>query len=332
MRIPTGDIGADRRSDPPARVLDGDRPCTTLAEMLTGDGATDERRWHTGARRLLGRRRSRLLINAITILVTLLFSYVAFRNFKVDATWPALRASDYWWLIPALISFGLGCGGRALRWRSLFAPGRRPTRGVTRNAMMIGYFYNNILPARAGEGARILVLTRRSNAPPVEVAGTVVLERIYDLVAVLVIFFVAEPWLPHLKWFGAAAVVAIALVLAIGATASILTIYGDRPLHRLLRPLGRFSLFPQSFLDRLVSELAHGLSGLKSLPVAGEAFVWTITAWLCSMACAYFVTLAFHLALPFGAGVLVVVAVGLGMIIPHPPRPSAYSRPLRSSP
>ena len=53
--------------------------------------------------------------------------------------------------------------------------------------------------------------------------------------------------------------------------------------------------------------------------VALEAFLWTLTAWMFTALCAYFVSFAFHLHLPFACGVLVVVAVGLSMILPSPP-------------
>jgi glycosyltransferase 2 family protein len=68
-----------------------------------------------------------------------------------------------------------------------------------------------------------------------------------------------------------------------------------------------------------VAELAHGLSGLRDVRVAGEAFLWTILAWLASSLCAYLVSLAFALHLPFTAGVLVTVAIGFGMILPAAP-------------
>lgn len=264
-------------------------------------------------------RGSRPLLYVATVVVTLVFSYVAFSNIDLSSAWRALRTSDYWWLIPALIAFGLGNVARALRWRSLFALSRRPPLGTTLNATMIGYFYNNILPARAGEAARILVLTQRSHCPPVEIAGTVVLERIYDLVAILLIFFVAEPWLPHVNWFGTAAIVAVGLALAIATTATVLVIYGDRPLRRLLRPLGRFAPFSEARLERTATELIHGFSGLHNRRVALEALLWTIAAWMFSVVCAYFAMLAFRLQLSFAAAVLVQVAIGLAMILPSPP-------------
>jgi glycosyltransferase 2 family protein len=264
-------------------------------------------------------RRSRLLINLVTAAVTIVFSYVALSGIKLGQAWHALRASDYLWLIPALVAFGLGNVARALRWRSLFAPGRRPPRGAVLNAMMIGYFYNNILPARAGEAARVLVLTQRSRTGAVEIVGTVVLERLYDVIVILVIFFAAEPWLPHVSWFGAAALAAIVLAGLIAAAATVLAVYGDRPLRLLLRPLRRFSFFSGARLDRTVDELTHGLSGLRRGSVALEAFLWTVAAWMLSALCAYIVSLSFHLHLSFASGVLVVVAVGLGMILPSPP-------------
>jgi len=186
-------------------------------------------------------------------------------------------------------------------------------------AMLIGYLYNNILPARAGEAARVVVLNQRCAAPPAEIVGTVVLERLYDVLAILVIFFVAEPWLPHVSWFGTAALAAIALAATIVAAAIVLAVYGDRPPRLLMRPLARVPLFSGERLDRIVAELVHGLSGLRNPAVAITAFVWTAASWLLSALAAWLVMLAFPLHLAFGAGILVVVAVGLGMILPSPP-------------
>jgi uncharacterized protein (TIRG00374 family) len=273
------------------------------------------RLWHPDRRP----RRARLLLNAATVLVTVAFSYFALSNINFSLAWHGLRTSNYWWLATALAAFGLGNMARALRWRSLFAQGRRPPLGAVANAMMVGYFYNNIMPARAGEAARVVVLTQRSTTSPVEIVGTVVLERLYDVLAILVVFFVAEPWLPHVSWFGAAAVAAIVLAVLIAAAAIVLAVFGDRPLRFLLRPLRRFSLFSGVRLERTIDELTHGLSGLRHPLLALEAFVWTIAAWLLTALCAYLVSVAFHLHLPFACAVLVAVAIGLSMILPSPP-------------
>jgi uncharacterized protein (TIRG00374 family) len=263
--------------------------------------------------------RSRRLRYIATIAVTIAFSYIALRNFEFGAAWSALRASDFWWLLPALAAFSLGNLARALRWRTLFLHGRRPPAGTTLNAMMVGYFYNNILPARAGEAARVLVLTQRSPSQPVEITGTVVLERLYDTVSLLLIFIVAEPWLPHVSWFKTAAIVTICITVSVALAAAVLAIYGDRPLRVLTRPLGRFSPFSGERLEHTLEQIVHGLSGLRDWRVAIEAFLWTTVAWLLSIACAYFVALAINLHVSPMSSVLVLVAIGLSMILPSAP-------------
>jgi uncharacterized protein (TIRG00374 family) len=267
----------------------------------------------------VGSRRLRLAIRTLTVAVTVGFTYIALHGIDLGKAWKGLQSSNFWWLVLAFAAFGLGTVARAMRWRSLFAPGRRPPPPTMLNATLIGYLYNSILPARAGEAARVLVLTQRSSAPPVEITGTVVLERVYDVVAILLIFFVAEPWLPHVSWFGAAAVVAAVLAVLLASAAVVLVVYKDRPLRFLLRPLERHTRFSAERLERTVAELANGLSGLHNRRVALEAMVWTLVAWLLSSLCAYLVTVAFNLHLPFAAGVLVQVAIGLGMILPSPP-------------
>jgi uncharacterized protein (TIRG00374 family) len=262
--------------------------------------------------------RSRLVVNVLTVAVTVLFSYIALDGIHPSQVWRALRTSNYLLLLPALAAFALGTVARAMRWRSLFDPGRRPPRSAVLNATIIGYFYNSILPARAGEAARVVVLTQRTATSPVETVTTAVIERIYDIVTILVVFFVAEPWMPHVTWFGAAAAAALVLAVGIVAAVTVLAVYGDRPVRLLLRPLRRFSFVSERF-DRTVDELTHGLSGLRHGSVALEAFLWTVVAWMLSALCAYIVSAAFDLHLPFASAVLVVVAVGLSMILPSPP-------------
>lgn len=251
--------------------------------------------------------------------VTVGFSYFALRGVDFGEAWRGLRTSDWWWLLPALVAFGLGSLARGLRWRALFYPPRRPSRGTTINAMMIGYLYNNILPSRAGEAARILVLKQRSDSPPVEITSTVALERLYDVVGILLILFVAKPWLPHIGWLRTAILLAAGLLCVIALVVVVLAVYEDRPVRLVLRPLGRFSLFKGERLERTVAELTHGLAGLRNHRVASEALAWTILAWLMSILCAYLVSRALHLHLPFAASVLVMVAIALSMILPAAP-------------
>ncbi|HEX3873148.1 MAG TPA: lysylphosphatidylglycerol synthase transmembrane domain-containing protein, partial [Solirubrobacteraceae bacterium] len=261
----------------------------------------------SGSGRWSGRR---VAFQAATVLLAVGFGYLAVRNVRFSDAWRALRKSDFWWLIPASAAFAGATLMRALRWRSLFARGRRPPRGPVVAATMIGYLFNNIMPARAGEAARVVALNQRAGTPAAEIVGTVVVERAYDVLSILIIFFCAAPWLPHVSWLGPAAVFAAALAVAFAAAIWVLAVHGDRPLRFVLRPIGRLPRLSADRVDAFSIGLATGLSGLRDRRVALEAFAWSIGIWLLSALWAWLILLAFQPQLGFAAGVLVIVAIG----------------------
>lgn len=256
---------------------------------------------------------------ALTLAVAVVFIYLAVRNVRLSEAWHALRTSNFWWLIPAFGAFVLATLMRALRWRSLFASDRRPPLGAVGAAMLIGYLFNSIMPARAGEAARVVALTQRAGTPAAEIVGTVVVERAYDVLSILLIFFCASPWLPAVSWFGTAAAFAGVTAVLLGLLIWVLAVHGDRPLRFVLRPLARLPRLSIERVERAGVELAAGLTGLRDRRIALEAFAWSVGIWLMSALFAWLVLLAFQPSLGYDAGILVIVAIGLAMIIPSPP-------------
>src|SRR5262249_42376654 len=77
---------------------------------------------------------------------------------------------------------------RAFRWRYLLAP-IGPTRYSTAfETTVIGFAASFLLPARAGEVLRPYLLARREHLPPTACFATIILERLLDLVTVLLLF------------------------------------------------------------------------------------------------------------------------------------------------
>jgi uncharacterized protein (TIRG00374 family) len=223
------------------------------------------------------------------------------------------------WLLPSLIALGCAVAIRALRWRLMFAPERRPSTRPVLNALLIGYLFNNILPARAGEAARVVALKQSASTSRAETTGTVVLERAYDVLSLLLLLFVVAPWLPDVTWLRAAAWLGAILGLACAAAIVVLAAYRDRPLRWALRPLARMPFLSGERIDDAGSNLTHGLAGLTSLRVALVAFFWTTVSWVVMAASFWFLTLGFDLDVPPLAGLLVVIAINLAMILPSSP-------------
>jgi glycosyltransferase 2 family protein len=254
----------------------------------------------------------------VGLLVTAFFTYIAVRDVRLEEAWQALKSSNYWWLLPSLAVMALFLVLRAIRWRCLFAPASRPQLRPVTAALLIGYLFNNILPARAGEVARVVALNQRAGTPLAETSGTVVIERAYDVLCLLVLLFVSLPWLPTVSWLSEAVYLAIVVAGAVVGAVAVLTIWGDRALRLMLRPFQRLS-FVRERAEWIAQSLGQGLAGLRDWRIGLAALLWTLVSWVVLAFSFWFVMLAFDLGLSPVAGLFVVIGVGLAMILPASP-------------
>lgn len=102
----------------------------------------------------------------------------------------AFEQADYFWITISLLLSILSHVSRALRWKLLLQPlGFNPKTTNTFFAVMVGYLANFALP-RLGEVSRCGVLTKYENIPFTEGFGTVVAERVIDLLCLFIIFLI----------------------------------------------------------------------------------------------------------------------------------------------
>jgi glycosyltransferase 2 family protein len=247
------------------------------------------------------------------------FGFLAVRDVDAGELRSALARADYALLVPASVVLAVAILVRILRWQILFPPAHRPSLAAVTSALLIGHFFNNVLPARAGEAFRVVVLNQRVGTSRFEALGTVVAERILDVLALLLIFFALAPelprtdWLPRALWAGALLFAVLAVSLATFA------LRGERPARLLLRPL---ALLPGVSTDRTrlaASNLLYGFGFLRRPHAALGASALTILSWLLIAVAFWLCMVAFHLGVGFEAGLLVVVAVNLAIIIPSGP-------------
>ena len=95
------------------------------------------------------------------------------------------------WLLAALALYALATLLRAERWHHILAiTGVHASRPDCYGLTCVGYMGNNVLPARAGEVLRVVLLAPRCDASKRTVAGSIVAERLLDVVALATIFVV----------------------------------------------------------------------------------------------------------------------------------------------
>lgn len=124
--------------------------------------------------------------------IGILLIWLAVRNLTANdkaSIAEAFKQTDYFWVAVTLVLSILSHLSRAIRWRILIQPlGFNPKLYNTFFAVMVGYLANFALP-RLGEVSRCGVLSKYEKIPFTEAFGTVIAERVIDLICLIIIFF-----------------------------------------------------------------------------------------------------------------------------------------------
>lgn len=126
--------------------------------------------------------------NLIALVISAFFLFLAFRKIDFGLLWTMMRSIQWVWALPLVGLTWWSFYWRAWRWQVLLSPYRQLPTSTLYGPMMIGFAFNNILPARAGELARPLALQKVSGVPFATGVSSVVLERICDMVVLLSLF------------------------------------------------------------------------------------------------------------------------------------------------
>jgi glycosyltransferase 2 family protein len=95
------------------------------------------------------------------------------------------------WLVAAVGLYALATLVRAERWHQILELAGVHAKRIDCYALTtVGYMGNNVLPARAGEALRVVLLAQRSDGSKRTLLGSVVAERMLDLIALITIFVV----------------------------------------------------------------------------------------------------------------------------------------------
>jgi uncharacterized membrane protein YbhN (UPF0104 family) len=170
----------------------------------------------------------------------------------------------------AAVAFYLaGCAVRAERWYELLRHnGAQPRRTDAYGLLAVANFGNNVLPARAGDALRVVLLAPRARTDPRTVIGTIVAERVLDVVVLVGLFVVlAYGVLGGIDVPSGGRLASTALIIsALTAIIGVLTFV----LHRRgrLRPVLAF-LAPMTAATRRLGGRRHG----------SELLAWTLLVW-----------------------------------------------------
>jgi uncharacterized membrane protein YbhN (UPF0104 family) len=135
--------------------------------------------------------RKKLISTVVLTLVSLLFLYLAFSRIDLKELAASFRQVNWLWVIPFAVVTWAGFWWRAWRWVILLEPKKKLSVREAFGPLMIGFGFNSIFPARAGEFARPLALTKATGVPFTTAFSTVFIERVLDSLTLLGLFALA---------------------------------------------------------------------------------------------------------------------------------------------
>ena len=255
------------------------------------------------------------------VAISVLFLYLAARGIDWAELGRLFSAANYAYLVPAFVLLIAINWVRAVRWRLLMYPdGEHLSLPRVFWFVNIGYFFNNVFPAKLGEVVRGYLAGRAIPGGIGRAVSALLLERLLDVLSVVVLLVVLIPLVDLPPWaaragllFGSAAV---------GGTVALLVLsrFGDAGVAWLWRYVGRIPLVGHARVRDAVENLVRGFGVLSVRRVLPGIILGSALVWLGYGTFNYIVMAAFHMTdLPFSAAALVLCATGFSMVLPSSP-------------
>ncbi len=130
------------------------------------------------------------------ILISIICSWLFVRKIEWSSLYVAFSDAKYIYIFPTIVIIFANHYLRAIRWSLLISPVKKVSVLSLYSAIMIGFMANNVLPARLGEVIRPVMIARKEKIKVSASFATVVMERIFDVLGIIVIASLLFCFLP----------------------------------------------------------------------------------------------------------------------------------------
>jgi uncharacterized protein (TIRG00374 family) len=240
------------------------------------------------------------------------FSVSKLKPNDIDAIKNSFETANYWWVLLSLFFGILSHLSRAYRWQFMLDPlGYKPKFVNNVMAVLVSYLVNLIVP-RAGEIARATVISKYEDIPFEKAFGTIVSERIADVIMLLSIiataFFFQTELLTSYFFKGESTNSNYFLYIFVGIL--ILSILFFRLIKRSNNPY-------INKIQNFVNGLIQGVISIFKMKKKWAFIFHTVFIWLMYVLMFYVVTFALPETtnIPFAAIIVGFVVGGLSMAL-----------------
>ena len=204
----------------------------------------------------------------LSFLLAAVFLYIAFKGVDLDKVFHTISQASIFWIVILVVSMLFSHYLRALRWKIILSSVKKDTSIIKLfGALMVGYGVSCVIP-RMGEVSRAVVLGKWEKLSRSSMFGTVILERIIDVIFLgLTIIVSVIIWSRSLydifPWLKSAIYITVLLIAILIAFLYLLVRFKERFYGLIIKIIGRFSAKGAHKAAYVFDMLTQGFASLK---------------------------------------------------------------------
>ena len=264
----------------------------------------------------------------VGLMVSIICSWLFVRKIEWSSLGVAFSEAKYIYILPTIIIMFVAQYIRAIRWEVLLSPIKKVSVLNLFSVSMIGFMANNVLPARLGEIIRPIMIARKEKIGVSTSFATIAIERVFDILGIIVIASLLFCFLPSdnqansqavihqlKKWSAIMAFFGICTI----AILFLLSLYPKKAgavFEKLL------FVFPHHLRDKLVNLLHSFISGLQVFDHKIKLLwvgILSMVIWLLNAASIYVLCYSFDIGLSYAGACFVTVCIALAVALPQAP-------------
>lgn len=247
------------------------------------------------------------------LLLGTVFIYLSLKGINFKEVAVSFTAVHYIYIIPVLLILFFVQYLRSYRWGVILSPIEKIDQLSLFSVTCVGFLAIVTIPARIGELARPYLITHKSNVTMTSALGSIFLERVFDVLTILIMFFIVAFLTPMPSWLMKSSIVFFVIILVIIAL-MILLLVNRGAFLRIVNPI--ISKLPEKYFHRVEDIIDHFIGGFKMVANLGlivyVAFL-SLLIWVAGALAIYilFSAFDFQLSLLAAFGVMVIIIVGI---------------------
>lgn len=232
------------------------------------------------------------------------------RTIDWSAAWAAIRSASLPILAIATVANLVTLAAKAVTWWIFLRAVGVPSLSLAVKATVAGAGLNNILVANSGDAARVVFVTRASQASSAAVLAALALERLFDLIGYIALMAAAAFFLPMphevARWRYAAVGVLLGIIVLFGVL--------------LRRSPGTVAatVYPHTLFGRVRSYLDHFMVSVRNILTLQRialAMLLSLVNWAAQIATYHLVAVAAHFPISIVGSVTTLITANVGFLV-----------------